>query len=38
MVIDELFIDELDHHGLLYWFEDAKDYIKQINKSFGAIA
>lgn len=36
--IDNMFVDDADHHGLIYWFEDAKDYIEQINKSMGALS
>jgi len=30
-VIDGLYLDSKDYHGLYYWFEDAKEYSKQIN-------
>jgi site-specific recombinase len=36
--IDKLFVDDHDHHGLIYWYEDAKDYIKQINNSMGGLS
>ena len=32
-VIDKLYIDEIDHHGIIYWFNDAKLYAEQIEKS-----
>ena len=35
--INSLYVDEIDEFGLMYWFEDAKDYIKQINNSGGAL-
>jgi hypothetical protein len=31
--IDKLFLDKKDYHGLYYWYEDAKDYSKEINSS-----
>lgn len=32
-----MYVDDIDFEGLGYWYEDAKEYIKQINKSFGAL-
>lgn len=29
--IRKLYLDDLDYRGLYYWYEDAKEYIKQIN-------
>jgi len=26
--IDKLYLDDLDHHGLLYWYYDAKEQEK----------
>ena len=36
-VINEFYIDEIDCFGLIYWFKDAQEYIKEINKSLGAL-
>jgi hypothetical protein len=30
-------MDDLDYLGLYFWFEDAQEYIKEINKSMGAL-
>lgn len=35
--INSFYLDEIDEFGLYYWFEDAKEYIKQINNSLGGI-
>lgn len=35
--IDKLFLDDLDMYGLYYWEADAKEYIKDINKSMGVL-
>lgn len=32
-----MYLDAIDYEGLLYWYEDAKEYIKEINKSLGAL-
>jgi len=32
-VIDELYIDGLDHYGLDFWFHDVKDMISEIKKT-----
>ena len=37
-VIDRMFVDSEDYHGLEYWFEDAKEYVKEIEKSGGALS
>lgn len=29
--IDAFFLDEIDYHGLLFWYEDIKDTSKKIN-------
>jgi len=29
--LDELFCDDLDFHGLYYWYNDAKEYAKELN-------
>lgn len=30
--IDRFYFDYIDHHGLLFWFEDLQEMDKQINK------
>jgi hypothetical protein len=30
-----MYLDDADHHGLLYWYQDALDYVNEINKSIG---
>ena len=35
--IAELYLDDADEFGILFWFEDAKDYINEINNSMGAL-
>ena len=32
-IIDKMYVDEIDHHGLIYWYNDALDYSNQIKKS-----
>jgi hypothetical protein len=31
-VIGELYYDNIDFEGIVYWYEDAKQYVKEINK------
>lgn len=31
--VGSLFVDDLDYLGLEYWFNDAKEYIKEIAKA-----
>lgn len=35
--IERLFFDEIDYHGIIYWFNDAKEYIKQTNNAINGI-
>lgn len=35
--IKNMYVDSVDFEGLIYWYNDAKDYIDQINKSAGAL-
>jgi len=28
--IDRMYLDAKDYHGLYYWYEDAKDYVKKL--------
>lgn len=35
--INAMYLDDIDFEGLFFWFNDAKDYIDQINKSMGAL-
>jgi len=30
--IDKLYLDDIDYHGIIYWFDDAKEYVKEIVK------
>lgn len=32
-IIDALYIDDIDFHGIIYLYEDAKEYIKEISKA-----
>lgn len=32
-VIDKLFLDDMDHHGLIFWFQDAVDYSEEMKKA-----
>jgi len=34
-VIDELYLDDLDHHGLVYWYNDAKEQDEKVKKVTG---
>ena len=34
--IDELFIDDIDHHGLIYWYDFVLEREKEINKKHGS--
>jgi hypothetical protein len=36
--IKNLYVDDLDYEGLFYWYEDAQEYIKQINNSMGSLS
>jgi hypothetical protein len=36
--ISEMYADSIDYRGLYFWFEDAKEYIKEINKSLGSLS
>lgn len=29
-VIDNLFFDDLDHHGLIFWYDDTKEIEKKL--------
>lgn len=29
-VIDKLYFDDLDYHGLVYWYNDARAYEKEL--------
>jgi hypothetical protein len=31
--IDKLYADNIDYHGLIYWFKDAMDYANEINNA-----
>lgn len=31
--IDKLYLDEIDHHGIIYWYNDAELYAKQYAES-----
>ena len=31
--LSEMYIDDEDYLGLLYWYEDLKDYDKEVKKS-----
>lgn len=31
--IGNLFIDEIDYLGLVYWFNDSQEYVKEISKA-----
>lgn len=33
--IDELYIDDIDHHGLIYWYNHAVEMEKKHNKKNG---
>jgi len=33
-IIDKLYFDEIDHHGIMYWYNDAELYAKQLKESF----
>lgn len=35
--ISQMFFDGIDYTGLIYWFDDAQKYIKEIQKSGGAL-
>lgn len=35
--IKQMYVDDIDFESLGYWYKDAQEYIKQINKSFGAL-
>lgn len=30
--IDELFVDDMDYHGIIFWYNDLKEVLKEINK------
>jgi hypothetical protein len=30
--LDELFLDDLDHHGLVFWYDDSVHVAKEIKK------
>ena len=32
-VIDEMYLDDLDHHGLLFWYNDIKEQDKAMKKT-----
>lgn len=32
VVIDRLFLDEQDHHGLIYWNNNVEEMHKELNK------
>jgi hypothetical protein len=32
-IIDQLYIDDLDYHGLLFWYNDAKQQATKAEKS-----
>jgi hypothetical protein len=36
-VLESLYFDEVDHRGLEYWYNDAKEYIKAISKTGGLV-
>lgn len=31
-VIDELYVDDIDHHGLIFWYNDVLDMHEQLKK------
>lgn len=33
-----MYVDDIDFEGLIFWQKDAEDYIKEINKSLGALS
>jgi hypothetical protein len=33
--INTLYLDDIDDFGLFFWWEDAKDYVKEISKTGG---
>lgn len=32
LIIDQMYLDDEDHKGLIYWFEDVKEMIAEMNK------
>lgn len=33
-----MYVDDIDHEGLIFWYKDAEDYVKEINKSMGVLS
>lgn len=33
--IDDMYFDDIDYHGIVYWFHDAEEYIKEVRQSMG---